>query len=72
MADTKNNDGFELGNQGAGKPNDAQVETIETVDTNVARKDKAALLLKAAGHSVVVTSEENKRILRRIDWHILP
>lgn len=72
MANAKNEDGFELASQGAGKPNDGHIETIEAVDTAVVGKDKAALLLKAAGHSVVVTPEENKRILRKIDWHILP
>lgn len=72
MANAKNDDGFELGSQAANKPSDIHTETIEAIDTNVVGKDKAALLLKAAGHSVVVTPEENKRILRRIDWHILP
>lgn len=54
------------------KPLDIQTETIESVETTVAGKDKAVQLLKAAGHSVVVTPEENKRILKMIDWHILP
>ncbi|KAK4508681.1 hypothetical protein PRZ48_002420 [Zasmidium cellare] len=54
------------------KPVDVHTETIEAVETNVGGKDKAAQLLKAAGHSVAVTPEENKRILRTIDWHILP
>ncbi|CZT22433.1 related to permease of the major facilitator superfamily [Ramularia collo-cygni] len=72
MANAKKDDVFELGTQGEGKANAAQIETIETIENNVGGKDKAALLLKAAGHSVVVTPEENKRILRRIDWHILP
>jgi len=38
-------------------------------------KDKAAALLKQAeaeGHRVVVTPEENKRILRKIDLALLP
>lgn len=51
---------------------DTQAETIEAVDSNPGRKDKAAQLLKAAGHTIAVTPEENKRILRSIDWHILP
>lgn len=48
---------------------DVNTETIEAVsgDTN-----KAAQLLKEAGHSIVITSEENKRILRKIDLAILP
>lgn len=56
----------------AQKPLDIQTETIEAVETSVGGKDKAAQLLKAAGHSVVVTPEENRRILSLIDWHILP
>lgn len=50
------------------KTDDGHAETIEAVGG----KDKAAQLLKAAGHSVTVTPEENKRLLRMIDWHILP
>ena len=34
--------------------------------------DKAGQLLKEAGHSVVVTPGDNKRILRKIDLAILP
>jgi len=45
-------------------------------DQNVTgHKDKAAALLKQAeaeGHRVVVTPEENKRILRKIDIALLP
>lgn len=51
---------------------DIRAETIEAVENNAGRKDKAAQLLKAADHAVVVTPEDNKRILRSIDWHILP
>lgn len=72
MADPKNEDGVELGTRGVDKTTDIHTERIERIDTNLAGKDKAALLLKAAGHSVVVTAEENKRILSKIDWHILP
>lgn len=35
-------------------------------------KDKAAIILEEAGHRVVVTAEDNKRVLRKIDWAILP
>lgn len=38
-------------------------------------KDKAAALLKQAeaeGHRVIVTPEDNKRILRKIDLALLP
>lgn len=72
MAAPKNDDGVEMGIRKADKPTDIHTETIESSDTNVVGKDKAALLLKAAGHSVVVTPEDNKRVLRKIDWHILP
>jgi hypothetical protein len=37
-----------------------------------AHRDKAAEFLQHAGQTVVVTSEENKRILRKIDLTILP
>jgi hypothetical protein len=35
-------------------------------------KDMAAQLLKQADHQVIVTPEDNARVLRRIDWRILP
>lgn len=58
------------------KPN-PETETIENIDADVstAGRDKAAKLLKEAavsGHAVVVTAEDNKRILRKIDLAILP
>ncbi|EME89697.1 uncharacterized protein MYCFIDRAFT_185895 [Pseudocercospora fijiensis CIRAD86] len=71
MAQPRNEDivQLELGNQ---KANDVHAETIEAIDATEGGRDKAAELLKKAGHSVVVTPEENKRILSLIDWHILP
>ncbi|KAK3109655.1 hypothetical protein LTR53_016851, partial [Teratosphaeriaceae sp. CCFEE 6253] len=57
------------------KPADLNTETIEAVAATElygGGKDKAAQLLKEAGHSVIVTPEENKRILRKIDLAILP
>jgi hypothetical protein len=57
------------------KPTDVNTETIEAVygsDQYMPGKDKAAQLLKEAGHAVVVTPEDNKRILRKIDLAILP
>jgi hypothetical protein len=58
---------------------DQKVEAVEHApnrDTesgnNLAHKDKAAEFLQHAGQSVVVTPEENKRILRKIDLTILP
>lgn len=35
-------------------------------------KDMAAQFLKQADHQVIVTPEDNARVLRRIDWRILP
>jgi len=40
--------------------------------TRTVGKDKAAALLESAGERIVVTPEENKRILRKIDLTILP
>lgn len=37
-----------------------------------AHRDKAADVLDDAGHNVVLTHENNKRVLRRIDLYILP
>ncbi|KAK0908338.1 hypothetical protein LTS16_014886 [Friedmanniomyces endolithicus] len=54
---------------------DMNTETIEAVAFNEAHsggRDKAAQMLKEAGHFVVVTPEDNKRILRKIDRAILP
>jgi len=52
-----------------------EVVTDHTPSTTTQPKDKAAALLEKAeadGHRVVVTPEDNKRILRRIDLVILP
>jgi hypothetical protein len=51
----------------------AGVETNESIHkpTNVRGKDKAAELL-AANERIAVTSEENKKVLRKIDLIILP
>ena len=48
--------------------------TIEMIEDrrNASVGDKAGKLLKEAGHSVVVTPEDNTRILRKIDLAILP
>lgn len=56
---------------------DHKVESVkphkdgETGD-DLAGKDRAAQLLQQAGQSIIVTPEENKRILRKIDLTILP
>ncbi|KAH8697104.1 major facilitator superfamily domain-containing protein [Talaromyces proteolyticus] len=59
-------------------------ETIEHVDATPSRqqhhhhheehasKDKAADVLEDAGHSAILTPENNARVLRLIDWRILP
>ncbi len=56
------------------KPADINAENIEAVgnDGFPGARDRAGQLLKEAGHSVVVTPAENKRILRKIDLAILP
>ena len=56
------------------KPSDVNAETIEAVgyDGYPGVRDKAGQLLKEAGHAVIVTPADNKRILRKIDWAILP
>ena len=56
-------DGIEVAGSSA---NDASMKE------GLAGKDKAALLLKEADHPVVVTPEDNARILRKIDLTILP
>lgn len=53
-------------------PKDADViESLPKVDTTLG-KDKAAQFLKQAGRQVVVTPEDNARVLRKIDLRILP
>lgn len=56
------------------KPANPAAETIEAVDDEQypEAKDRAGQLLKGAGRSIVVTPEDNKRILRKIDLAILP
>lgn len=51
---------------------DPSAETIEAIDQPSGGKDRAARLLQEAGHTVVVTPEDNKRVLRKIDLAILP
>lgn len=56
------------------KPSHTNAETIEAAgnDGYPGARDRAGQLLKEAGHAVVVTPEDNKRILRKIDLAILP
>ena len=58
---------------------DQKVEAVEHIPhrdgesgDDLAGKDKAAELLQHSGQIVVVTPEENKRILKKIDLTILP
>lgn len=54
--------------------NKTEVETVESIHKpapKVRGKDKAAELL-ASNERIVVTAEENKRVLRKIDLIILP
>lgn len=50
------------------KPIDVHAETVEAVgdDKHGGAGDKAGKLLREAGHSVVVTPADNKRILRKV------
>lgn len=56
------------------KPVEVDAERVETVADKSygGARDRAGQLLKEAGHSVVVTPADNKRILRKIDLAILP
>ena len=51
--------------------NSERIEAVsdETYPTTV---DKAGQLLEEAGHNVIITPLDNKRILRKIDLAILP
>lgn len=48
-----------------------QTESVNKPSPNIRGKDKAAELL-ASNERIIVTSEENKRVLRKIDLIILP
>jgi hypothetical protein len=52
-----------------------EISSQNNIDNVAPHKDKAAALLKEAeldGHRVIVTPEENKRILKKIDLMLLP
>ena len=64
---------------GASKPGDSEIYTLEAAPPETAAdaskqvgKDRAADFLNAVGGPVVVTAEDNKRILRKVDLVILP
>lgn len=46
-------------------------DAVTAIKTKSGR-DKAAQFLKQADHAVIVTPEDNARVLRLIDWRILP
>lgn len=48
------------------------IEQAQTPRASNANEDKAAEVLKQSGHSVTLTHENNKRVLRKIDLTILP
>jgi hypothetical protein len=57
------------------KPGDIPAETIEAVRSNSSHGDKAAQFLEANApdhQHVIVTPEDNKRVLRKIDLALLP
>lgn len=58
----------------AGKLDSERIEVVPqpSPDHNTHGLDKAAQFLQQANKTVVVTPEENARIVRRIDWAILP
>jgi hypothetical protein len=55
----------------ARKGSTVHAETV-SVETATPGKDKAAILLEQAGRDITVTAADNKRVLRQIDWAILP
>lgn len=53
------------------------IDHVEQQDAAVrkgdnANEDKAAAMLQQKGHSVVLSHDNNKRVLRKIDTRILP
>lgn len=75
MSSRPNEEDIQLQHQ-ARKPDDIEAETIETVNPDHRpHGDKAAEFLEANAPEhdyVVVTPEENKRVLRKIDLALLP
>lgn len=50
-----------------------KVDAARTSDVPDSRRnDKATAVLRQAGQTVELTPENNKRVLRKIDTHILP
>lgn len=74
MASEPDQVNIELASTTNSKPGETTAETIEAVGQHgrCGGRDKAAQLLKEAGYAIVVTPEDNKRLLRKIDTAILP
>lgn len=74
MSNNQDDNKIEAGAVHVDKSSDNNAETIEAVpdDKYPGARDRAGQLLKEAGHTVIVTPQENKRILRKIDLAILP
>lgn len=49
-----------------------KVDHVEGLSASQHRNDKAAQVLDEAGHRVILTPEDNGRVLKKIDWHVLP
>lgn len=78
MSSRQNEEDIQLQHQ-ANKRDDIEAETIETVNLDSGdhrpHGDKAAEFLEANApehEHIVVTPEENKRVLRKIDLALLP
>jgi len=54
------------------EPTHVDADVIESSKDDTFARDKAAQFLKEAGHQIIVTPEDNKRVLRKIDLRILP
>lgn len=48
------------------------VEQGSTLQHDDAVDDKAGAVIKESGHTMTLTHENNKRVLRKIDTHVLP
>ena len=48
------------------------IEDESSLRADNGHTDNAAIVIREAGHNVVLTHENNKRVLRKIDTHLLP
>lgn len=49
-----------------------KVDHVEGLSASELCNDKAAQMLNNAGHRVILTPADNGRVLKKIDWHVLP